>query len=352
MDVVSGFLLAEQYAKHRDEDTWNQVLREATQGLSVEIVQQVSDEAKALIAHARSLGAHHSPDLFHVQQELSKATSVSLASQTRHAEKACQQAIADSASCEAFVQEAEQQFQKARSRQEQADQARHDISEAYHPFDLSTGQARDVEHVEQQLQEPLERLKQIAQEAGLSAACHERIAKAGRVLPLMVATIAFFWKLVRPQLAELCLSVELERNLLDHVLPAEYLQLAAAKARTAEQRDQIQEVAQRLNDLARDGPWGQLTAPEQLKLQAVARIWAEWFQRSSSCVEGRNSHLSRWHHGLHRLSDERLSRHCERCTITTSSGWTARALPSDFSVPRQTICWSGFWRACLIPHAA
>ena len=36
--------------------------------------------------------------------------------------------------------------------------------------------------------------------------------------------------------------------------------------------------------------------------QATARPCATWFQRSSSCVEGRNGQLELRHHSLHRLS--------------------------------------------------
>jgi hypothetical protein len=334
MEVVSGFLLAERYADHRDAETWDEALHEAVQGMSVEIIQLVGDEAKGLLAHARNLHAHHSPDLFHVQQELSKATSASLASHTQRAEKvhdqaqqqmqrlealqqACQAQCGQSAAAHELAvsavaaarhaDQAQEKLQASRQRQEQARLARRGVSEAYHPFDLSTGQARDAEQVERQLNARMNELKDISHEAGLSAACQERIAKAQRVVSQMAATIAFFWRLVRGQLAELSLSVELERNLIEHVLPAQYLHLAAAKAPTAERRQALRNIADRLSGLARDGPFGQLSEQEQSHWESQARLWAQWFQRSSSCVEGRNGHLSLWHHSWHRLSDERLS---------------------------------------------
>jgi hypothetical protein len=37
-----------------------------------------------------------------------------------------------------------------------------------------------------------------------------------------------------------------------------------------------------------------------------AKACAGFFQRSSSCVEGRNAQLSLHHHGMHRLSDRKL----------------------------------------------
>lgn len=44
------------------------------------MIQSTADEAKALRRHAETeLGSHHSPDLFHGQHEVSKATSLPLA---------------------------------------------------------------------------------------------------------------------------------------------------------------------------------------------------------------------------------------------------------------------------------
>ena len=53
------------------------------------VIQSTSDEAPGLLAYVEHhLGAHHSPDLFHVQHELSKAVSAPLAAKQRAAEKA------------------------------------------------------------------------------------------------------------------------------------------------------------------------------------------------------------------------------------------------------------------------
>ena len=89
IEPVSDFLLLEQYAPKRDAETWNRCLDERLAGWSVTVCQVTSDEASALIAHTQQhLGAHHSPDLFHVQQDTVRAVSFSLAGQTRSAYEA------------------------------------------------------------------------------------------------------------------------------------------------------------------------------------------------------------------------------------------------------------------------
>ncbi|MER2543532.1 MAG: hypothetical protein ABTS16_08800, partial [Candidatus Accumulibacter phosphatis] len=86
LEPVSGFLLLEQYAADRKAATWTQVLQAALVGLNVAVIQGTSDEATALHRQVEmDLDAHHSPDLFHGQHEVSKATSLHLARQIRQA---------------------------------------------------------------------------------------------------------------------------------------------------------------------------------------------------------------------------------------------------------------------------
>jgi hypothetical protein len=84
LDQVSGFLLLEQYAADRKAATWTQALQAALVGLKVAVIQGTSDETTAFCRHVEvELGAHHSPDIFHGQHEVSKATSLLLARQVR-----------------------------------------------------------------------------------------------------------------------------------------------------------------------------------------------------------------------------------------------------------------------------
>jgi Family of unknown function (DUF6399) len=330
IEPVSNFLLLEQYASHRDAATWNAAVFQALVGLPVTIVQAVGDEAKGLLAHAsEGLGVPHSPDLFHVQHDCSRATAPLLAAQTRHAQhylervqqqhQEAQAARQQAAACprgpgrpidhEQRVQDAEravgggQRWVAAcQERQEQARAAIRGLGEADHPFDLDNGRAQDAATVERRLTEAFTRLETLAQTARLSEASRQRLAKARRVLPGLVAAIAFFWLRVRAAATQRYGPqswVWVER-----LVAGMYLGGVAAKAPKAARRGVLRAVAAQCLGEARaavaepEGGW-----PEA---ERWAREWSGWFQRSSSCVEGRNGQLELRHHSLHRLSKRKL----------------------------------------------
>ena len=337
MEPVSNYLLLEQYVTARDANTWNQALASRLVGGPITVTQVTSDEAAALIAHAEQhLGAHHSPDLFHVQQETVKATSLALAGQTRRANQALHDAEqitaqlrAEQAACQepcpssthvaqlpppieqALSAEAEARQQRAacQQRQQQATEARHGLSHDYHPIDLQTGQPLEAEEVSRRLSGHFDRLDKIVDGASLSESARGRLAKARRVLSAMIATIAFFWTTVAQRLASRNLPPDVSAWLRGQLIPGVYLTMAAAKASTATLREQLRARAEEVLARARspDGVWGRLSAAEQTALESLARECASLFQRSSSCVEGRNGQLSLKHHALHRLTPRKLA---------------------------------------------
>jgi hypothetical protein len=336
MEPVSNYLVLEQYASQRDAETWQQCLDERLKGWSVSVCQVASDEAKALIALAEGrLGAHHSPDLFHVQHESVQATSLALAGQTRRAHEAaddaqrhlteqraqltaCQEQCPQSThvaelqrqvdQAAAAETEARQRLAACQQRQREATEARQAVSHDYHPIDLETVLPVTASEVDRRLNGHFDRLDEIARDAGLSAHAQERLAKARRVLNGLTATIAFFWATVSSRLASWQLPPAVATWLRDELLPAVYLDQATRKANTSVERQRLRARAEEVLARARspDGVWGTLSEAERASLLAQARELANLFQRSSSCVEGRNGQLSLRHHGLHRLTTRKL----------------------------------------------
>lgn len=90
------------------------------------------------------------------------------------------------------------------------------------------------------------------------------------------------------------------------LLPAIYLEGASQRASPAEERRRLQSLSQLLHAHARDGPLRDLPPSQQAEVEQVLKDCAGLFQRSSSCVEGKNGRLALHHHGLHRLSTRKL----------------------------------------------
>jgi hypothetical protein len=86
-----------------------------------------------------------------------------------------------------------------------------------------------------------------------------------------------------------------------------------------------------------DGLWGTFSPEMQADLEQKGQICADLFQRSSSCVEGRNGQLSLKHHALHRFTLLKLQ------ALTVLHNYLARRpmarrQRSDSTGQRRRIC--------------
>jgi hypothetical protein len=338
LEAVSNFILLEEYAENRSAQTWTSALQSALEGLPVEVIQATSDEAKGLRRHAQhDLGAHHAPDLFHVQHEVVKATGVMLARQVRHAEQTVvdstealnkhRQAAVDYRSARrrppgrppAFGErisqahqqlvEAELDLEEAQDRKAEAGEQIREIGAAYHPYRLETGQAQSVEDVSHRLEACWERLNEIAQAADLPERCVKKLRKARRVTGDLLSTVGFFFATIQAKIEALNLTPEIEEATYRYLIPAIYLDRVAEKTQDREQRGQLrQRVAVLLASVEQaEGALSRLDNDERHVLEQVAVECAELFQRSSSCVEGRNGQLALQHHARHRLTNRKLA---------------------------------------------
>jgi transcriptional regulator with XRE-family HTH domain len=336
LEPISNFIVLEQYAEDRSAATWTAALRGALAGLPVEVIQGTSDEAKALRRHQRhDYQAQHSPDLFHVQHEVSKATSLHLARQIK--QRATRLAAAEATLQE--VQAAEQTYQAqhphppgrppdfaahrqaalatwgeaavahAQAHQAEARGLLHAISQLYHPYDLVSGGAQPVAAVAARFAALWTRLQRLAALADLPARARAHLAKAERVTTELLATLAFVVATLQAKVEALNLPADLEEAMHLHLIPALYLERVATRTPQAEQRQALRvRSAELLAPLReREHSLQRLPAAERARIEQVAIDCANLFQRSSSAVEGRNGHLALFHHGCHRLSARKLA---------------------------------------------
>jgi hypothetical protein len=153
------------------------------------------------------------------------------------------------------------------------------------------------------------RVHQLAEAADWPSRARERIEKAKRVTTQLLATIAFFFATLHAKVEALNLPPALETALCEPLIPAIDLDRVADRCSRAEQRRSLRAWSAQLLEPLRqpDHPLNALPTGDRQRLEQVAAECADLFQRSSSCVEGRNGQLSLHHHGHHRLSDRKLA---------------------------------------------
>src|SRR5882762_10368742 len=274
-EPVSNYIVLEQAAHARDQDTWHILMEQALAGLNCHVIQSTSDEAPGLLAYVEHhLGAHHSPDLFHVQHELVKAVSGSLATKQRAAGKAATEAQATleqmqeqlqnpsdapekrglgrppkaTASLEQVAQQADaasREYQRISGQREQVARSIRALGHAYHFVDVERGVRRNGKLIAADIQEQIDTVRTVAQHAGLSQTCLERIEKAERVLPTMPATIEFVSGYVRQQVSQLHVTPPVSYALHAHLIPSCYLE-RVAQTRTVSAGEPCRELAERL----------------------------------------------------------------------------------------------------------
>jgi len=336
IEAGSNDIVLEQAAQARDHDTWHALMEQALAGLNCKVIQSTSDEAPGLLAYVEHhLGAHHSPDVFHVQHELSKAVSAPMASKQRAAAKAATQAeetlkrvqerldhandepakrgpgrppqvVASLEQVQQDVAAARQEHQRLAGQREQVTQSIRAIGHAYHCVDLERGVRRNGKLIAGDIHKQIDTIRTIAQQEGLSETCMDRLEKAERVVPKMQATIEFVSGYVRQQVSQLDVAPPASYAMHAHLIPSYYLERVAA-TRTVREGESLRVLAERIRTplFAPGGALGELNAVAQNQLKAQAARLAEVFQRSSSNVEGRNGYLSLRNHQLRGLDHPR-----------------------------------------------
>lgn len=335
MEPVSNFIIVEKYVDNREGETWNAVVLQALRDLPVEVIQVASDEGRGLINHTiKGLNAHHSSDCFHVPHEIGKGTSGALASAVKKAEKEYETIVKQSQKevdlkenydnqpkrppgrrpgfekkielAKENEHQAKSNLEVSRQNQETVRNAKAEIGKVYHPYNTETGAKQDSQKVSELLESCFENINEATKD--LSDRCKQRVEKAHRVVKNMVATIAFFFRMIDLYMDNMQI-LDRDRQLMhDYLIPGFYLRQVARKEKDAERKSRILEMSQELLSILtqQDGPFSEYTENDIKILEKAAEECAQIFQRSSSCVEGRNAQLSLRHHGIHKLSDRSL----------------------------------------------
>jgi hypothetical protein len=320
MEPVSNFILVEAYATQRDSQTWAKAIATGIDGLPVTVVVFTTDQASALIRCAeKELEVLYQPDLFHLQHNLGKPVLLPLARPVHQAEKELHKAREETQRLDqaneqqpgcvalATMLEVVQEELQAKQQLEEA-QEKLAVGEVYHPFDRETGQPVTAEQMQSRLSEPLQRLQQVVEEAGLGERARQAVQKSHEWVVVLVGCLAWFNTMAQTRQEELDLSEEGQRLFAQCLIASYYWEAASQREKDPDERKRLADLAEQLREQA----WaegGALAASSEAKkqqVQQVAQQCVHLFCRSSSCVEGRNGRLSLFHHGQTRLSEKRL----------------------------------------------
>jgi len=336
MELRSNFIILEKMVPDRKTATWDHQMENALKGLPVKVIQSVGDEAKSLVRHVKTgLGAHHSPDTFHIQQEVTRAGSAQLKLKIKRETEQLAKLNTKTEKLEKKQRALQSLDRKPRGRpidydsqikkcvdleREQAEQirmvtqnntdfhsARKSISSIYHPYNINTGLKQASSVVGEKLEFAFDILEDIV--CGTGNAFEKRITKARKLVSAMEATIAFYFATVAIILDQKGYDQRSRMLLEDFLIPACYLELAASKS---DDKDKAIDIRYSKKDLmaeyeSRAGPFSLYTPQELDDMLKTAKECSAVFQRSSSAVEGRNGQLSLNYHNLHRLSDRKLA---------------------------------------------
>jgi hypothetical protein len=328
IEPVSNFIAVECYRDRRDADTWKEAIDEGIADMPVEVIQLTSDLARALVCCAeKGLEAVHSPDLFHSQRDLLKPLLLPLTRPIQQAQKELEKAnkqtekldapvgtVQPPEVVEALIESVrneiaiEKRLEQAKQRQEKAVEEVRGVADDYHPFDRHTGQPVSAEEVGKRLAAHVDELEKVAAQAELGERPQQAVCKARTWVATLMGCVAWFWCLASERIEEMELSEEQERIVKEKLLAGHYWAMAAGRARTAQERTRLKQMAERLQKEAWEngGVLSRLSEEDRLQVEEAARQCAGLFQRSSSCVEGRNGRLSLQHHGHSRVSERRL----------------------------------------------
>ena len=277
----SNFIVLESFAKDRQAATWILAAREALRDLPVQVVQVVADGGKAIAALAKHFEAHLSPDLMHVLQPMVRSIWAAVGKRLKPDKP--------SAPSPEAVSEVQQQADTLKV-------ALQEINAAYHPLQMNTGQWQSTHQAIERIDTAFETIEAVCNALQLEERARKAVRKSQAYLDAMVRTVGRAERLRKRLLNSV---PPLERQAVDVEWRAAYLDKMARSASAAERTTLHQLAAQLRQEL---GPHHVLSEHAADAVQQGIAI----FERSSSCVEGRNGVLALCHHGAHHISTKHL----------------------------------------------
>lgn len=336
IELRSNYILLEKFTDDRKAETWSAELKPRLEELNLELGQVVSDQGSGIKSCSNELGAHHIPELFHAQHELTKATSAPLAGQEREFEKKLAKAEEKySKVIKKHGEHSEKTSQATaarnlsrhgleirKERRKKVREAKKELGKIHHPINLETGTLQASEQIKERFDKQLQIIDTCARDADLSSRCLKRLGKAKRTFDSIVSYVTYFFVLYTAFVKDLELEKDQEQFFHEVIFPLSYLKMNWGRFPRSE-RDKLKSLREELERQFQQDNYSE----DQKKIwMKEGEECAGLFQRSSSCVEGRNGMLSLYYHRFHRLNARGLKAltvvhnfHTTRSDNTTSA---------------------------------
>jgi Family of unknown function (DUF6399) len=320
MDLATGYVLLEEVAADRSDDTWFDRTNVRLTTLGTEVLYMVSDRAKALIKLAHTgLRCPSIPDVFHLGHDLAKGYSLAIVGRLRHAKRELEQAKQGREKLQKNIQTDSAQVAQAQSRIAACATSVHhwqevgrawrqhlsNMSRILHPWRLVDSIHQTSREVEEQLRAELKAIETLLETHGLprKTATLDKVRKQRAGMAVLVDV---WWQTVRQDLAQLAMTPKWTQWAEDVLLPLMYWQEQLRRTRHWGHKAQIARVLQAVAEAFERHACTRQLKPEVLAgWQAWAAEHAKAFQRASSAVEGRNGYLSQMQHNHRGLPTRR-----------------------------------------------
>ena len=239
-EPVTGMVLVQRTAPHRDGLTWTHAIQDGMRGLHLSLYALCGDCAGGIIRAAEEcLHVAFDPELFHGQKELTDAFSRPLRLRVKQTHEASRKLAAELLKTRTLngvdpstpvvpgspVDVTERAEAAARSAHCVAIEDQHLLGEvrrglglALHPISLFTGDLRDAQTVGDDLRATLDRLVPVA--ARLGAKSEAAVARVRGLIPAWSRIVARWHTMVEDRLAAEDLSPSLLRLLWTVLIPA------------------------------------------------------------------------------------------------------------------------------------
>ena len=314
IEPVSNFIIMERYADNCKAETWNNCFEEATSNLNVSFIQSTSDEGSSILSHVeQDLKVHHSPDLFHIKNDIFRGINPKLSGMEAKSIKDLDELYKKYAKSKEDkdlkdrISKKIAEVKNVKSNHIKVLEAENIIGNAYHPYDLTTAKANTHAKLESTLAGAFNTINKVANLINLRETGKDLIAKAKAMIPSMTSTLDFYFDTINNMLKSLGIKGSKNKLMKEFLIPSAYLDRCIRKAKNADSKRAIKSTVKMLQaKLSKEKCWISLSKEVREKLVKYSFRCADVFQRSSSCVEGRNGYLSLRHHGLHNISDRKL----------------------------------------------